>query len=52
MTRLTGKSNVKSLHELGIEFGMPKASKREVAAEVIRKARRKGVMTSEIMRRK
>lgn len=52
MTRLTGKSNVKSLHELGIEFGMPRASKREVAMEVIRRARRKGVMTCEIMRRR
>lgn len=39
-------SNVKSLRELGIEFGMPNASKREIAMEVIRRARRLGVMTS------
>ena len=45
-------SNVKSLRELGIEFGMPNASKREIAMEVIRRARRLGVMTSELMKRK
>ena len=28
-------SNVKSLRELGVEFGMPNASKREIAMEVI-----------------
>ena len=45
-------SNVKSLRELGIEFGMPNASTREIAMEVIRRARRLGVMTSELMKRK
>ena len=45
-------SNVKSLRELGIEFGMPNASKREIAMEVIRRARRLGLMTSELMKRK
>ena len=45
-------SNVKSLRELGIEFGMPNASKREIAMEVIRRARRLGVMTSELMKLK
>lgn len=45
-------SNVKSLRELGVEFGMPNASKREIAMEVIRRARRLGVMTSELMERK
>ena len=45
-------SNVKSLRELGIEFGMPNASKREIAMEVIRRVRRLGVMTSELMGRK
>lgn len=45
-------SNVKSLRELGFEFGMPSASKREIAMEVIRRARRLGVMTSELMKRK
>lgn len=45
-------SNVKSLRELGVEFGMPNASKREIAMEVIRRARRLGVMTSELMKRK
>lgn len=45
-------SNVKSLRELGIEFGMPNASKREIAMEVIRRARRLCVMTSELMKRK
>ena len=45
-------SNVKSLRELGIKFGMPNASKREIAMEVIRRARRLGVMTSELMKRK
>ena len=45
-------SNVKSLRELGVEFGMPNASKREIATEVIRCARRLGVMTSELMKRK
>lgn len=44
-------SNVKSLRELGIEFGMPNASKREIAMEVIRCARRLGVMTSELMKK-
>lgn len=39
-------SNVKSLRELGIEFGMPNASKREIAMEVIRRARHLGAMTS------
>ena len=45
-------SNVKSLRELGFEFGMPSASKREIAMEVIRRAHRLGVMTSELMKRK
>ena len=45
-------SNVKSLRELGVEFGMPNASKREIAMEVIRRARRLGVVTSELMKRK
>ena len=45
-------SNVKSLRELGVEFGMPNASKREIATEVIRRARRLVVMTSELMKRK
>ena len=45
-------SNVKSLRELGVEFGMPNASKREIAMEVIRRARRLGVMTSELMKRR
>ena len=45
-------SNVKSLRELGVEFGMPNASKREIAMEVIRRARRLGGMTSELMKRK
>ena len=45
-------SNVKSLRELGIEFGMPNASKREITMEVIRRARRLCVMTSELMKRK
>ena len=45
-------SNVKSLRELGVEFGMPNASKREISMEVIRRARRLGVMTSELMKRK
>ena len=44
--------NVKSLRELGFEFGMPSASKREIAMEVIRRAHRLGVMTSELMKRK
>ena len=43
-------SNVKSLRELGVEFGMPNASKREIAMEVIRRARRLG-MTSELMKK-
>ena len=45
-------SNVKSLRELGVEFGMSNASKREIAMEVIRRARRLGVMTSELMKKK
>ena len=45
-------SNVKSLREFGIEFGMPNASKREITMEVIRRARRLCVMTSELMKRK
>ena len=45
-------SNVKPLRELGVEFGMPNASKREIAMEVIRRARRLGVMTSELMKKR
>ena len=45
-------ANVKSLRELGFEFGMPSASKREIADELIRRARRLGVMRSEQRKRK
>jgi cob(I)alamin adenosyltransferase len=45
------ENNVKSLHELGVEFGMGRASKIDVAREVIRKAWRKGVSTVSLMKK-